>query len=529
MKLKRVTEEVRLEETILMGMIVFSDFLSDIRGIVDSSYFTSTYSQTVCNWILDYFDAHQSAPSNMIESIFESKKDQLDREDIAVIAKLFERINGMYTDMENPNDDFFLKLALPFFEKRELSLKMEKAQGFLAQGDVEQAKTLLAEHSTVEINEYEPVSPTSQEVISNALFTNSESLLELPGAVGKMIGPVKPGWLWAVQAPMKRGKTHILEELSILATFQKKRVYFVTMEMNKENMGLRFAKRVTGCSEHGPGEFVLPIFDCRLNQDGSCVSNNRLNKITLIGEDGSYPDYTNPDVIRGQAYKPCTYCRDLGDKRLWEQSVWYDVVNKPDIRSRKMVSRISAYEEMYGSQYIKFVNYPKFSKSITQIFNDYEKFSRKTGWKADIFIVDYLEITAPEKIYSQSRDTIDSNWKTAAGLFDKHQVLGITPTQGSRASIKKALMEEDDTSEDIRKLAHVDICMSINQTRLEKRKNIYRLGLLAHRHKKFDINENALCLWQLEIGQILLDSTTVFIQEEDFEPVEKKKGRKKND
>ena len=49
MKLKRVTEEVRLEETILMGMIVFSDFLSDIRAIVDSTYFTSTYSQTVCN------------------------------------------------------------------------------------------------------------------------------------------------------------------------------------------------------------------------------------------------------------------------------------------------------------------------------------------------------------------------------------------------------------------------------------------------------------------------------------------------
>ena len=127
MKLKRVTEEVRLEETILMGMIVFSDFLSDIRGIVDSSYFTSTYSQTVCNWILDYFDAHQSAPSNMIESIFESKTDQLDREDIAVIAKLFERINGMYTDMENPNDDFFDDLYVQFRVKRVFATRMVNA------------------------------------------------------------------------------------------------------------------------------------------------------------------------------------------------------------------------------------------------------------------------------------------------------------------------------------------------------------------------------------------------------------------
>ena len=88
-------------------------------------------------------------------------------------------------------------------------------------------------------------------------------------------------------------------------------------------------------------------------------------------------------------------------------------------------------------------------------------------------------------------------------------------------------MEEDDTTEDIRKLAHVDVCLSMNQTRSEKRKLLYRLGLLAHRHREFDVNINAMCLWQPTTGQVLLDSNTVFVQESDFEENDDKKSSKK--
>ena len=528
MRLKQVTEDIRLEETILMGMIVSSDFLLSSRNMIDFTFFTSSYTQTVCSWVLDYFDDHQKAPFTMIESIFEAKKDSLDREDISVITKLMDRINSIYTNLEDPNPEFFLKIATPFFEKRELQLKIDKANGLLSQGSVKEAKEVLEETSKISTDTFSPVSPTSSAVVDEAIFSEDTGIVTFPGAVGDMIGPLEKKWMVMLQAPMKRGKTFVLEEIAILSAFQRKRVWVVTMEMNKKNMGKRFIKRVTGCSEEGSGNYVLPVFDCKLNQDGSCVSNNRENKITLIGEDGAYPDYTDPDVIRGLAYKPCTYCRDLGDKRIWDSSVWYKCAKKPEISSRKMLKRIQCFEEMYGDPYIKFVNYPKFSKNINEIFHDYEAYSSRTGWIADVFIIDYLDITAPVKSYAQSRDTIDSNWKTAAGLFDSHNVLGITPAQGSRASIKKALMEEDDTSEDIRKLAHVDVCISMNQTRLEKRKNCYRLGLLAHRHRRFDVNVNACVLWQPQLGQIMLDSALMYIQEEEpAQESEKKKGRKK--
>ena len=59
MRLTKVSDDVKLEETILMGMIVSSEFLADIRPMVDHAFFTSSYAQELCNWTLDYFDNHQ--------------------------------------------------------------------------------------------------------------------------------------------------------------------------------------------------------------------------------------------------------------------------------------------------------------------------------------------------------------------------------------------------------------------------------------------------------------------------------------
>ena len=143
MRLTKVSEDTRLEETILMGMIVSSEFLADIRPVVDHIFFTSSYTQELCNWTLDYFDNHQKAPFTMIESIFESKKDSLDREDVSVISGLLQRINKLYTNLEDPNPEFFSKLAVPFFEKRDLQIRLDKANGFLSQGNLEEAKKII--------------------------------------------------------------------------------------------------------------------------------------------------------------------------------------------------------------------------------------------------------------------------------------------------------------------------------------------------------------------------------------------------
>ena len=93
----RVKEEnsAKTEEFILLGMITSTELLTTIKNI-KKEYFTNSYSQTVCEWILKYFAKHGRAPEVTISSIFNAKKAKLDREDEMVILKMFQRIESEY-------------------------------------------------------------------------------------------------------------------------------------------------------------------------------------------------------------------------------------------------------------------------------------------------------------------------------------------------------------------------------------------------------------------------------------------------
>ena len=106
MKIKKVSNESKLEETILMGMTVSSSFLSKVRPIISEEFFTSSYTQTVCSWILSFFDKNSRAPVSTLEKIFEAKKDGMGREDIMVVTKLLERMNDIYSSLDDIDEDF---------------------------------------------------------------------------------------------------------------------------------------------------------------------------------------------------------------------------------------------------------------------------------------------------------------------------------------------------------------------------------------------------------------------------------------
>lgn len=516
MKIKKVSNESKLEETILMGMTVSTPFLSRIRPVINHEFFTSSYTQTVCEWILAFFDRNLRAPASTLEKIFEAKKDDMGREDIMVVTKLLERMNDIYSSLDDIDEEFFFQTAQPFIEKRELEIKITKAEGLIAQNELKEARTLLESPSKTIAFEDSPVSLTDPDLVDQALFAEEDPVFDFGGALGEIFGPLLKPWFVVLQAPMKRGKTQMLYEMGTLGAVDGKKVYHVSLEMNKISSSMRMMRRITGCNLK-PGKYIFPTFDCRLNQVGSCESKNRTGELSLLDEDGNYPDYSCVESIEASEYKICNFCRFHPKYYgIYEPSTWFEIYEKGKITDKRNMERIQYFEKMYGKN-IKFVKYPKFSRSITEIFQDYKLYSMRTGFVADIFIVDYLDITKPLRFHSNSRDNYDEVWKIAAGKADEFNVLFVSGAQGSRASIKKALMEEEDTTEDIRKLAHVDALFSLNQTRMEKRKQMMRVGCLVHRHRDFDINRNAIILQQIALGQVILDSEEVMVYESDFE------------
>lgn len=527
MKVDMIGNSIKLEETVLLGLSISSEFMSSVRNLVSPEIFTNDHTKLVCKWIIEYYDSFHKAPggNNLFRS-FEAT-DGIGREDQMVIKKLFERMDNLSGDIGEDDLEWFIQKAKPFFYKRELELKMEKAAALVSQDSLTEAEKLLAEPSKTFIG-VEPESPTSDKAVMEALFEEEDSVFQFPGKLGELMGPLSKPWFIIFQAPMKRGKTQFIQEMAFLAATEGKKVWFVSLEMSVKATTMRLARRITGCSNKGCGEYLIPVFDCKKNQYGTCENPKRIGKVSLYSEesDKELEDITLETVKRHSGYKTCSICRNSEDKDLFELAVWHKVVEKGDIRSISNVRKIAGFERYFGRN-IKFRFYPKFSKSVIEVFNEYRSYSAKTGFVADIVIIDYLDITKPPRNHNQSRDTYDEVWKIAAGLASENNVLLVSPAQGSRASIKKAVMEEEDTTEDIRKLAHVDAMFSLNQTRSEKRKNIIRVGTLVHRHKEFDLSKNAMVLWQLGLGQVILDSEEVFVSESDFNSQTKDSGNGK--
>jgi hypothetical protein len=106
-------------------------------------------------------------------------------------------------------------------------------------------------------------------------------------------------------------------------------------------------------------------------------------------------------------------------------------------------------------------------------------------------------------------------WKTLKNLADSYNALVVTASQSNRASFDKKNVTQTDIADDIRKVAHVDGMIALNQMEEEKRRGIMRVSYIAGRDHSFDQRRSCVVLQQLDLGQTLLDSE--FMRERSLE------------
>ena len=62
--------DATLERRLLTGLIVSTDILQSVFPILKAEYFSSTYAQTVAQWVIDYYKIYKKAPNKDIREIF---------------------------------------------------------------------------------------------------------------------------------------------------------------------------------------------------------------------------------------------------------------------------------------------------------------------------------------------------------------------------------------------------------------------------------------------------------------------------
>jgi replicative DNA helicase len=496
--LKRRTIDSSIEEKILTGMIVSDSFCRDISKIINKDTFSVPFIARVAVWCKDYHKRYKQAPGIHISDIFEIEKEKIDEPDQKAISTLLAKLSADHQS-EEFNEEYLKDRAFEHFRERNLKQAITKASSLSELGRTSEAEKVMESYKRASILTSGWEDPFDIDVMKNYFADQTakkDIIFQLPGEIGRFIGPFQRNWLVGFLAPTKRGKSWWLIELAIQAMLHRKKVIFISLEMNSSRVFGRMYNRLTSMSNETK-DYIFPCFDCKKNQENNCNKSIRTNIVRLLNPEGEKPQYN-----REFGYRPCVVCRN---KKDFVPETWFTNVKKEKMKFSQAVKLIRSQVSHFGSS-LKIKSYPAGSTNLSRVMDDVHGLYDMDGFVPDLIVIDYADILAPEDARMIGRERTDQTWQTLKRVGDELHCCVASASQANRQSFDKKNVTQIDTSEDIRKIAHGDLWLAINQTPQEKRSSISRISKIAMRDEDFDQYASVIVLQQLALGQVLLDS-----------------------
>jgi len=503
-KIRRYSVDDDIEKRIVIGLIVSDEFCTSIQKMIKMQYFQIDYAKIVAGWVQEYFKLYKKSPGKDIQTVYRAEKASLNEVDANLIGKFLNNLSEFYENGPAFNHEYLLDQSRNYFRDRSLSILSEKVQAELMRGRIDQAEKEVKNFSRVVKELGTWFNPFDKSEIHKIFSSENDFLLRLPDELGKLAGDLEREWLVAFMGPMKRGKSFMLQEFTVQALSNRLKVVFFSLEMSKRELSKRIHKRLTGLADK-TGPVSWPVFDCERNQDNTC---NRPERTCSKGVKAPGEIITDPKEVKN--YKPCVVCRpkDQGDfdNKEYRQAVWRIWKDqKEPVDSKTVLKKARDFERLYGDN-LRVKAYPSFAASFDDIISDLDDLWYTESFAPDVICIDSVDIMAPQGgSHLSERGQSDWSWKRAKGLAGERHCLVATVLQSNRASITQKSVQQENTSEDIRKLAHVDIMFGLNQTPEEKIKGILRVSTVAHRHEGFQFGKDVMILQSLELGQPLLE------------------------
>lgn len=496
--MRRITRKkvsFNTEKQVLTGLIVSDKLLNIVGNILEPSLFDLEVSKTVVKWVKDYYEKYKKAPSKVIESIYSVKKDELEEEVSDDIATFLSTLSKEFVE-NPPNEDYLIDISKEYLRKQNHVksavevMKMAEA-GLTVQEIEERVKKRDALNKTVRST---VIHDLFDQQFINSLFEEEDDhgALILKEPFDKYLGPIKLGWLVSVLGPMKRGKTRHLIEFAMQSVMNHKRVLFVSLEMKAKEVGKIMYQSIGSIGDEATdGTYEITQLDCLHNQDNACSKPKRTCKVGMTKS----------------GYIPCTKCSGSREYK----KAWFTV---NEVRPGFTKSKIQEVKDNallhYGAGLLKITDYPPFSVALKDIVADMDSLIMEEMFYPEVIIIDYADVLLPDRARKNELTETDETWMSLKKLAAQRHCIVFTATQGNRGSTDKEVIVEKDMGGFYRKLAHVDITLTINQTDSEKEVGMERLGIIGHRHKTFNKNQTLLLVNQFELGQLGLDGAIIW-------------------
>lgn len=475
----------------------YEKLLYKVLQFLKPHHFASPYRRKVYQRLCSFFDQFRRPPT-----LQELKDYCLSREKNQQMKEGMEAVLNAVSHIDITNIDYIADKILFFARKSNLVRLVDEIISNLNKGNVQQAETLVRNFAEVssDTDQFCTFKEMIPQYIEMMEGKDDEDSLTFTygGLLNELIGPLHPGWLVGVLAPTKRGKTWFLIYTALTAVCSRLRTYFVSLEMPLNQVIRRFVRMYFGCE--GTEDWIV-VPDCKLNQEGICTRPERTSPVGLK-ERGKLPS-SYEDTPRD--YQPCTACREKKDSNFALSGWKVRNFEKKEVDLKSRLSKLDWFVKLYGG-YARIRSYPAYSARVWDILGDVNVLE-SDGFIPNMIVIDYADLLVASSRYVEYRHQLDEIWKGLKRLAVEKNCIVVTASQSTRASIGKDLLDVVDVAEDIRKVAHCDVMIGLNQTDEERMTSILRINVIAKREGFFDPRKQLKCLTDFSCGRLIVDES----------------------
>ena len=502
MEITRERLDFNREKQVIVNLILNTKYCERILPVIKDEYFQSKYASALIGWVDTYYDTYGVAPKEHINEIFEEHGRKLDSEVHEQVGNVLQHLSDVI-ESEVHNIEYLIDNANDLFRESHLKLQNKAQQNYLEKGDLTGAENVMLEHyHGIEGNSREFISFSDTEYIRKCVRDMvkqqdpDSAFFMFSGRLGEFIGPLNRGWFISYLAPAKRGKTTYMLDAAIDSVRQRLNTTVVSLEMSSMELMQRYCIAVTGAKpEMKPYTVMIPIMDCRLNQNGECEKDDRKGVGAVLTDDGLRTYVDEPD------WEVCTECRGGRD---FIPSGWKVPIEKEYISEGDYVKKVDKFNKFFG-KYGRIIHMPSKSVTVADLKGEIAHLEYTQNFVTDVLIIDYADLIKPDS-NGEKRHQLDDIWEYLRGWGKEKHVLIISASQTNRISADVEFLRDIHVAEDYSKIAKLDVGIGLCQTDLMKEMGMMNLNKVVHRHKEFIQSHVCTVLQEISHQQSTLDS-----------------------
>lgn len=130
-----------IERIILTGYIISTDYIREVNGWVNESYFESSAATIVYKWCKHYYSEYEAAPKKYILDLYLEHKSEVDGNDSEFIERLLTSLSGEFERRASDfNTQYHVDRTREFCRTKYLELVEKQIKDLREQGRLDEAE-----------------------------------------------------------------------------------------------------------------------------------------------------------------------------------------------------------------------------------------------------------------------------------------------------------------------------------------------------------------------------------------------------